>query len=317
MVLPKRRCTILLSLLVTLMAGLISACATPAPKTALTGATVTQSNHFSSADTGTTHTKHVALTVTPPAVPPAPGSSTQPSAVNIDGKSVLALAGTTVSYVADEETHETPAITTEENVANATGVSIQTNGDKGDIDGKPPTVAINPVNITGPNGTGAKGGGGKSSGGETDFGWTELVAQVSAASSTAKWMMWLGTIFLIVGWGGCAVYSWISDKIQWVSIAIVTGIGTAIIGTAIILDTHPIFFIIAVLAGGGVLVWHFYHKVSTAPPSTGTGATPAPSTLASFETAVENEYQELIGHLKPPAPATATVSSKNTIPLNA
>lgn len=265
-------------------------CSPTPPKTDIHGGQVVQGNSFNSTDTGASHKKHTAFTITPAVLPTLSqphitSPTTQPSTFNIDGQTLAVPPGASITYTTDVEDHDIPATVAEENHATALGTSISTDGDKGSITGEPPTVQISGVSVKGLNGSGAKGGGGKSSAGADEFSWTAIVAEVSAASSTSHWMMGFGALVLIGGWLICGVYSWFTDKIQWTTIAIVTGVGVAIIGTAVILDSHPIIFILAIVGGIGALVWHFYHKVNAATADTAAPTIPTtpttPTTTAS------------------------------------
>lgn len=302
-------------------AVLIVGCGPITPKTEVHAGQVTQGNSFSSTDNGASHKVHTSFTLTPAVGVVVP--ATQPATFTIEGKTVTAPPGASVVYTNDVEDHDIPGAVTEENHATSLGASISTDGDKGNVTGDAPVVTIAATNIKGLNGSGAKGGGGNSSGGTTDFSWTELVASISAASSTAKWMMLIGAILLVAGWIGCGIYSWMTDKIQWIPIAIVTAVGVAIIGTAVILDTHPIFFILAVVTGVGALVWYFYEKMNTATtPTAGTPSTPTPAPtgfISTVEADLAAVKAKLEGYFagKPaplPMPTAPVVSAAPPIP---
>jgi hypothetical protein len=310
------RWTILL-LIVALFAvicllSVLQGCSTPRAKTVLAGGNSTASNSFKSTEASNTHERHLKMTVAP-STRPAAAASTQPSVVTFGGQQMTLAPGTAAVFT-DDESDGVPTLTEEENRASAQAPTLETNTDRGTFDGSAPVARVDPVTVHGPNGTGSKGGGASSSAGTFDFGWTELVQAVSAASSTAHWMMLAGAALMILGYVIAGFISWEKSEIQWAMFAIVTGVGVLIIGTAVILDTHPGYFIAAVVIGFITLAWYAYHRISTSSAAAAAGAPgSAPAASPSFASAVEDDalafVKKIEGYVSPAAAAPPTASA--------
>lgn len=313
--------TIMLALVwVGVTACFIACQATPA--TTITPGTASNSDNYSKRGTADEDSTTTDITITAPASTPnmpqpaaQPGADTTPPStqpVSVDfgtGKKIEAPAGSSVHVSVTEHKTGTPALTTRNRLAQATGAGFTSNKEgAGQTDGKPSKAELQPIS---PDGEG--GGGGDSSDGSFAYSWTGIAAALSPTSKMAaafdaiSVLLFLGSIAFVLG------PILLKTTPKWVMAGATFLASLLSLCAGIMIDTHPMA-LIAIAAGVLTLIGIvIYHEVKTSTPVTtpasGT-ATPAPtgfiSTVESDAKAVVAKAEGVIAGFMAKAPATPT-----------